>query len=220
MTGESRQTGEATDEATEAFVALTAEVERLRQAVEARPDIAPTLAVMARALTAMEKHPSLALTPRAYADQLRAAQETARREGEQALSQAAGRMNIAVGELARIVEQARAAERQNWRLLQVGLAGLIGGAVLWGTLSGPIARTLPAGWRVPEKMAAAIMGESSWDAGARMMQSASPEDWARVVAAWQIEKANLQPLSTCRAASARTGRAQRCSVVVDAPDGR
>ena len=50
-------------------------------------------------------------------------------------------------------------------------AGVVFGIVFWVSLSGPIARALPASWLVPERMAAASLRLDRYDAGLRLIQS-------------------------------------------------
>ena len=211
----------APDEAAAAFEALRREFYELRRFValteEQRPDYAPTLGAVAASLAKIEAHPALYLTPQAHANQLRAVQEAAQRQGEQALASATSRMSNVAGDLARTLDQARTADRQNWRLVQVGGGALALGAVLWAVLSGPVARALPASWAVPEKMAAATLALDRWHAGERIMQSGSPASWRDVVDATDLAKANGPALAACKAAAAKTGRPQHCAVRIDAP---
>ena len=217
------QKGEAgaPDEAAAAFEALRQEVHELRRfavaAVQQRLDYTPTLSAVAASLAKIEGHPALQLTPQGHAQQLRAAQEAAQRQGEHALASATSRVSNTASELARTLDQARTADRQNWRLVQVGGGAFALGAVLWAALSGPIARTLPASWALPEKMAAATVALDRWHAGERIMQSGNPASWRDVVEAAELAKANGPALAACKAVAAKTGRPQHCSVKIDAP---
>lgn len=218
--GEDDEEG-APDEAAAAFEALRREFYELRRFVVLsegqRPDYAPTLGAVAASLAKIEAHPALQLTPQAHAQQLRAVQEAAQRQGEQALTSATSRVSNVAGELARTLDQARRADRQNWRLVQVGGGALALGAVLWAVLSGPVARALPASWAVPEKMAAATLALDRWHAGERIMQSGSPASWRDVVDATELAKANAPALAACKALAARTGKPQHCVVRIEAP---
>ena len=211
----------APDEAAAAFEALRKEFYELRRFValseERRPDYAPTLGAVAASLAKIEAHPALHLTPQAHAQQLRAVHEAAQRQGEQALASATGRVSNVAGELAQMMDQARTADRQNWRLLQVGGGGLALGAALWAALSGPIARTLPASWAVPEKMAAATMHEDRASAGQHMLASVNAQEWAETVTAVRLYRSNRGPLQTCAAMAVRSGRTERCTIRVDGP---
>jgi hypothetical protein len=88
--------------------------------------------------------------------------------------------------------------------------GAVAGVIVWVCLSGPIARTLPASWSVPERMAAATLRLDRWEAGARLMQNAKPQGWARLVDASELARENGEILEQCRDAASKSGRAQRC----------
>ncbi|MBK8376074.1 MAG: hypothetical protein IPL18_15005 [Sphingomonadales bacterium] len=77
-----------------------------------------------------------------------------------------------------VTAQARNAAEQRQQLYQVAGGALLAGILLWSFLPGTVARAMPESWHWPERMAARMVGASSrWDAGARMMQSDSPEAW-------------------------------------------
>ena len=159
------------DAAAEAFEALRAEVAQLRTALEGlpttAPDYSPTLAAIAQSLAAMEAHPALRLTPQDLASQVRQASEAAQQQGRRELANAVQRVDAAG-------------------------AGAVFGAVVWVCFSGPIARALPAGWSVPEKMAAATLNVDRWDAGALLMQSDNPQGWAQLIEASRSEDRNRE----------------------------
>ncbi len=208
------------DEAAAAFEALRAEVAALRQVIEQgastkAPDYAPTLGEIARRLGKIEGHPALRLTPEAHGAQVRQAVEAVQRSSEHAHRSAAGRAEDLAGQLQRLVDQARLSRVQDLRLLQVGAAALLGGGVLWASLSGPIARRLPASWQAPEKMAAATMAEDRATAGQNMIASQDPHGWAETVRALRLYRANRDQFAACEATAARTGKPQRCSVRVE-----
>ena len=208
------------DDPAAAFEALRTEVAALRASLgdgRPAPDYAPTLGKMAATLAKIEAHPALQLTPHAYAQQLRAMQEAAQRQGEHALTLATDKVSNAAGELARTMNQAHAADRQNWRLLQVGAGGFVLGATLWAVSAGPIARTLPASWVVPETMAAATLALDRWHAGERLMQSENLASWQEVVGAAGLAKMNEPALASCRAVAARTARPKHCNITVNPP---
>jgi hypothetical protein len=86
--------------------------------------------------------------------------------------------------------------------------------LLWSFLPGTIARAMPESWHWPERMAARMVGASSrWDAGARLMQSDSPEAWNALVQAADIQRDNRDAIDACRK-SAATSRSR-----FDAPSG-
>jgi hypothetical protein len=163
------------DDPAAAFEALRAEVAALRASLggdgRTVPDYAPTLGKMAGALTQIEAHPALQLTPEAFAYQVRQAREAAQQQGSRELSTAIERVDGAAAELARLVVQQRAGREQNRWLAIVAGTGAVFGVVVWVCFSGPIARTLPANWHVPERMAAATLRLERWEAGGQIMRS-------------------------------------------------
>ena len=221
---------EALDPA-EAFDALRGEVAEVRRTLEAlgmsiernRPaDYTPTLGVLDRTLRGLqerlsqiETHLALKLTPQSFNDQVQQGAARGQRAVEEAMRKAVGRAEATARELGRYLDQARTANRQNWRLVQVGVGGLAGGAVLWVCLSGPIARALPKRWEAPERMAAATLAEDRESAGQRMIESASPQAWAETMQAIRFYRANRDAVERCQAAAAARGKAQKCVLRMD-----
>ena len=209
---------EPRDAAAEAFEALRAEVAQLRTALErlAPPDYSPTLAAIAQSLAAMEAHPALRLTPQDLASQVRQASEAAQQQGRRELANAVQRVDAAGADLERLAERQRTGREQVRQIAIMTAAGAVAGVIVWVCFSGPIARALPAGWSVPEKMAAATLNLDRWDTGARLMQSDNPQGWAQVAVGAKLERENRPALEDCWREATRTGKAQRCTVSVEA----
>jgi hypothetical protein len=208
------------DDPAAAFEALRAEVAQVRTALEGRPttatDYSPTLAAIAQSLAAMEAHPALRLTPDALASQVRQASEAAQQQGRRELANAVQRVDAAGAGLERLAERQRTGREQVRQVAIMTAVGAVAGVIVWVSFSGPIARTLPAGWSVPERMAAATLRLDRWGAGARLMASASPQGWARVAEASELEQANRSALDACQAVAGKAGRAQRCTIMLNA----
>jgi hypothetical protein len=102
--------------------------------------------------------------------------------------------------------------RERWRrnawLGGAGAAGILVGVVL--TLMVP--RFLP--FSLAERTAATVMGERAWDAGTRLMAFANPESADWIYAAQELVRANAATVASCRAAVAKTGLEQSCTLVV------
>jgi hypothetical protein len=211
---------EAQDAAAEAFEALRAEVAQLRAALEGLPttvpDYSPTLAAISRSLAAMEAHPALRLTPQDLASQVRQASEAAQQQGRRELANAVQRVDAAGADLERLAERQRTGREQVRQVAIMTAVGAVAGIIVWVCFSGPIARALPAGWSVPERMAAATLRLDRWGAGARLMRSVDPTSWNELAAGAVFERANGARLAACRAAFARSGRPQACPITVDA----
>ncbi len=131
------------------------------------------------------------------------------------MAHATQRLDAAAGLLERLVEGERGGRKQSrWLVIMVGV-GAVAGVLLWVSLSRPIARTLPASWNLPEKMASATLKLDRWEAGMRLMQSASPRSWARVAEASKLERANRGAVETCAEVAAHKGKRQRCVVMFE-----
>ncbi|MBW0151473.1 MAG: hypothetical protein KXJ53_09700 [Phenylobacterium sp.] len=206
-----------------AFEALRAEVAALRASLErghdgpAMPDYAPTLGKIAATLAAIEAHPALALTPEAFAYQVRQARDAAQQQGGRELANAVQRVDAAGAELERLAARQRTGREQVRQIAIMTAVGAAAGVIVWVCFSGPIARALPASWHVAERMAAATLRLDRWDAGAHLMRTTDPEKWNGLAAASQLWTDNRATLEGCARSAARSGKAQRCTVMLAAP---
>jgi hypothetical protein len=206
------------DDPAAAFEALRAEVAALRASLgdgRAAPDYAPTLGKMAAALAKIEAHPALQLTPEAFAYQVRQARDAAQQQASRDMSAAIQRVDAAGAGLERLAERQRAGREQVRQVAIMTAVGAVVGVIVWVGFSGPIARALPAGWSVPEKMAAATLRLDRWEAGARLMQNANLQGWARVLVGAKLERENRAALEDCWRTATRTRKPQRCTVVLN-----
>jgi hypothetical protein len=206
-----------------AFEALRAEVAALRASLErdhdgsAGPDYAPTLGKIAATLAAIEAHPALELTPEVFAYEVRQAREAGQQQGGRELANAVQRVNAAGVELERLAERQRTGREQVRQVAIMTAVGAVAGVVVWVCFSGPIARALPASWNVPERMAAATLRLDRWNAGVQLMRTADPISWNGLAAASGLWRDNAEALEGCARSAARTGKAQRCTVMLVAP---
>ncbi|WP_293678828.1 DUF6118 family protein [uncultured Phenylobacterium sp.] len=215
---------EPEDAAAEAFEALRAEVTQLRAGVEglsaaihgqASVDYAPTLGAIAKSLTAIETHPALQIAPETFAYRLREATELSTQQGRRELGNAVQRVVTAGADLERLATGWRTGREQVRQIAIMTAVGAVAGIIVWVCFSGPIARALPAGWYVPERMAAATLRLDRWPAGVRLMQSADPYESARVAQALNLERDNRAVLDECREAARKANRAQRCTLSLE-----
>ena len=96
-----------------------------------------------------------------------------------------------------------------------GLGGLAAGFLAWAIMPGLVARELaPTSWQWPERMAARTLDMPRWEAGQRMMQSASPTGFRAIVAADRIMIANRETIEGCRKAAAKAREPVRCTIRV------
>lgn len=136
------------DPAAMAFDELRSEVITLRLAVQRLaaapseieiPDYTETLTEIrkiahstAKSFMVMRDSPMLNATPDQLAAQIKAASSEARRAEQQSLASAEEALRTVARDLARFVESARTADRQNkWNLAMLALGFALGATVLW-----------------------------------------------------------------------------------------
>jgi hypothetical protein len=155
------------------------------------------------------------MTPDSIGQRIAAAAEAARRSDQERISQARSDLSHAAQEMRSVTAHARTAAEQRQQLYQVAGGALLAGMLLWSFLPGTIARTMPESWHWPERMAARLVGASSqWDAGARLMQSDSPEAWNALVQAADIQRDNRENINACRKSAATSQQPVRCTVKI------
>lgn len=223
----------AGDPAAEAFARLEGELALMRRAVQQLaaeradiviPDYGATLTDMAKrmgaiseSLKAMAGHPAMQMTPDSIGNRIAAAAEAARRSDQERISQARSDLNHAAQEMRSVTAQARTAAEQRQQLYQVAGGAVLAGILLWSFLPGTIARAMPESWHWPERMARRLVGAPSrWDAGARLMQSGSPEAWNALVQAADIQRDNRDTIDACRKTAATSQQPVRCTVKIRA----
>ena len=124
-------------------------------------------------------------------------------------------MSHATQEMRSVTAHARTAAEQRQQLYQVAGGALLAGILLWSFLPGTIARAMPESWHWPERLVARMVGASSrWDAGARLMQSDSPEAWKALVQAADIQRDNRDTIDACRKSAATSQQPVRCTVKI------
>ena len=182
------------DPAAVAFDALRREVALLNVALGGlaadrapAPDYSETLGEIAQGVRVavgrigkLATSPALAVTPAEIAQQITAAGDEARRQDRATLHQAQEMLQRAAGDLRGWVDTARLASVQNWRLLQVALAGVVGGAVLGASAPAIITQAAPEAWAWPEKRAARMLHRDMWPAGERLLAVADPQRWQQM----------------------------------------
>lgn len=181
--------------AAHAFGELRAEVSLMRRAMErltdertSQPDYAPSLEEISKRMEKVAawagriaQHPAMQLTPEGIGRDIAGAASTSREQDRQMLQHAASGMDAAAGRIDAALSRARSAAEQDRELLRNRVAFAVAGMVLWAILPGVVARSLPASWAVPERMAARTVGKDMWRAGAQMMANADPERWERII---------------------------------------
>jgi hypothetical protein len=205
--------------AAEAFAALQDEIAALGRKIEAMAarsnvpeaiDYGPSfgevlgkLAELETKLVGIADHPSLRLTPDQHARAIERAKDGAFQDVIRQLRDEAGairREREALGAIG-----IHAANRKRQRLW-------LSSAVLVGLLAYPLAAAiLPGG----SYLAAIATGTvDRWQAGIGLMHVADPEGALSIARATRIVSANAEALKGCVEAARRTGREQKCAIVV------
>ncbi len=223
----------AGDPAVEAFACLEGELALMRRAVQhlaaeradiVIPDYGTTLTDMAKrmgaiseSLKGMAGHPAMQMTPDSIGNRIAAAAESARRTDQDRITQAREDFHHAAQAMRSVTAHARTAAEQRQQLYHVAGGALLAGILLWSFLPGTVARATPDSWHWPERMAARMVGESTrWDAGARLMQSESPEAWNALAQAADIQRDNRDAIDACRKSAASSRQPVRCTVRIRA----
>lgn len=182
---------------------------RMQQGVDATADrIAVINDVIARS-------PALAITPEQMAQRIAAAGSAARREDQAALAKAGEDKARVMAELRAIAGSAWTRADQKNRQLWFGLGGVAVGILAWAIVPGLVAREIaPASWQWPERIAARRLDLPRWEAGQRMMQSASPTAFRAIVGADRIVTANREAIEECDKEAARRRETVRCTIRV------
>jgi len=163
----------------------------------------------------LSKAPVMAMTPEQMVQRIAAAGSAARREDQAMLAKAGEDKASVMAELRGIAGSAWNRHDQKNRQLWFGLGGLAIGIVAWAILPGLVAREVaPASWQWPERIAARTLDLPLWEAGQRMMQSASPTAFRAIVAADRIVTANREAIERCVEAAAKARETVRCTVKV------
>lgn len=166
--------------AVRAFEDLRAEVSLLRRAIEgltaerqSAPDYTPTLMGMDQRLDAMvgwmrkvAEKPALQLTAESLARQIDEAARSVRAADRETIQAASARLDGGMKLLDGLVRRDRRAHEQRKWLMRAAIGAFVSGMLLWSFLPGMLARSLPARWHVPERLAARMLGAEQYNARA------------------------------------------------------
>lgn len=211
----------------QAFEDLRSEVSVLRRAIEALPaairenrpaDYSADLAVLGKGLDEIGeqlgtilKSPALNLTPEQQGHGIAKAGMTVVREAVQRLDRATQEAERARDQVAGVVGQAWAQDRQYKLLFWTG-----GVAFAVGLVFSPlIASVLPLGLNT--RVAALVMRADRWTAGEDLMRAVDPPRWVRLSGDARLVADNSEAIDACRTTAAKTGKAQRCVLAVEPP---
>ena len=211
----------------QAFEDLRAEVSVLRRAIEAipaamrenrPPDYSQDLGVIGKGLDEVGeqletvlKSPALIRSPEEQGQAIAVAGANLIREAAQRFDRATQEAERERSRLSGVIGQVWAQDRQFRMLCWTG-----GAAIACGLLLSPIvAGFLPFGLNT--RVAALVMREDRWTAGSELMQAANPHGWDRFIADIRFASDNRETIDACRAAVARSGKTQHCTVTLAPP---
>ena len=120
----------------------------------------------------------------------------------------AGDLERIAGNLNRQLGHVRERREQRGWLWSVAATGMVAGIVV--TLFLP--RVLPT--MVGAYAASTIMGDAPWQAGAKLMNYASPEGWSQMNTAYRLARDNAEAIGQCQKLASETKREQRCTIAV------
>ena len=174
--------------------------------------IVQVVSTVSKRMEAVEKSPLLNHGPDYYAN-------TIERAGRNLVSTAAEKLDRQSGDLERITRQltnhvqgALQRRQQDRRLLLAGGIGLGFG----------ILATLLIPWVLPStvgmSVATTAMNADRWNAGMALMKSVDSATWNQMVEGYNLVRGNAPVLADCRQAALQTGKEQKCSVFVLAPE--
>jgi hypothetical protein len=176
----------------------------------------PRISLRPQRVDALVKSPALSLPPEEIGRQITAAGFDARREDHRLFAAAKQGMDDVAAKLGRQLRSHIEAGEQRRRLWQVGAACLVTGVILWAVLAGPIARSLPASWLMPERIAARSLRMPMWEGGQRLMRAGDAAAFAGMLTANRLATANRDMLAACRRRAAKTEKAVRCMIEIQA----
>ena len=185
------------------------------------PDYAETLGIISRNLSATAQRidavvgsPALGLTPHEIGRQIIEVGTAGRSEDRRAIAAARQVIEDVATKLSRQLDSHVMAEEQRRQRRRYRLIALLVGALLWAILAGPIVRSLPASWLLPERMAARTLRMPMWEGGQRLMRAASPRAFADIVVGNRLAASNRVALEACLKRAGRAGKTVHCTVEV------
>ena len=154
------------------------------------------------------KSPALIRSPEEQGQAIAAAGANLIREAAQRFDRATQEAERERSRLSGLIGQVWVQDRQFRMLCWTGAAALAVGLFL----SPVVAGILPFGLNT--RVAALVMREDRWTAGSELMKAADSNAWDRFIADTQLASKNREAIDACRAAVARTGKAQHCVVMM------
>jgi hypothetical protein len=225
----SNESEAAPETAAQAFARLDGRIALMSRAVEHLaaeranidvPDYSATLgqmnarlATIAQELDGIAAKPAMLLTPEGLATRMDAAAAQSRRSDSATLREAREAHQDAARIIRDLVGAVRNQRDHRERLLWTAGGSLLAGCLLWSFLPGVVARTLPDGWHMPERLARHMVGEPTlWEAGVRIMRADSPEAWQAIADAAEMRRDNRETIDACERAASKSNRPVPCTI--------
>ena len=223
--GQSDQSDQDDGGAARAFADLRGEIAVLNKAIKAlprtienmaAPDYAPSFGALVKGLTGVEarlagieRHPAIKLSPEQHARTIAQAGADLMREALRALQDETDAVKRERQHLAAIIGMARTQEvqkRARWWMLGAGIAA---GLVLF-----PLLGAFAPGGSYLSAWATGNMDR--WQAGTDLLQAGNPAAARVLASASHLVNANAEAIQVCTEAAKKSGKEQKCSVVVQA----
>ena len=227
----SNESEPAPETAAQAFARLDGRIALMSRAVEHLaaeranidvPDYSATLGQMntrlasiAHGLAGIAEKPAMQLTPEGLATRMDAAAAQSRRADSATLKEAREAHQEAARIIRDLVGALRNQRDQRERLLRTAGGSFLAGCLLWSFLPGVVARTLPVGWHIPERLARHMVGEPTlWEAGVRIMRADSPAAWRAISDAAEMRRDNRETIDACEQAASKAQHPVRCTIML------
>ncbi len=173
------------------------------------------LATIAQELGGIAEKPAMLLTPEGLATRMDAAAAQSRRADSATLREAREAHQDAARIIRDLVGAVRNQRDERERLLWTAGGSVLAGCLLWSFLPGVVARTLPEGWHLPERLARHMVGEPTlWEAGVRIMRADSPEAWRAIADAAEMRRENREAIDACEQAAKKAQHPVRCTITL------
>lgn len=228
--------GPAAETAAQAFARLDGRIAMMSRAVEHLaaerasidiPDYSATLGQMnarlsaiAQGLIGIAEKPAMLLTPEGLATRMDAAAEKSRRTDSATLREAREAHQEAARIIRDLVGVVREKHELRKRLLSAVGGGAMAGCLLWSFLPGVVARTLPGGWHMPERLARHMVGEPTlWEAGTRIMRADSAGAWRAIADAAEMRRDNREAIDACEQVASKVKQQVRCTIWIKGDAG-
>ena len=197
---------------------LSARLDRMPSKIQASaPDYALTLGQIAKAVDNLTETSSM-LAPEPWLKAVAGnIHQLTTRTLQAQISPYAREHQQHIEDLRTLVGDAKALEASRWIVGGLLSCGALVGICLWIALSGPIARVLPRGLQVPERMAAATLDLDQWEAGSQLLATSDPATWNRMKASERLVRANRSRLSECLSIAKDGHGAVHCAVAIASP---